>query len=292
MKPSKEIYQKITDQVPIFSPGKSILKKPPHKEKISIRSPSPSSTKKKQSSSSSHSDSNEMLHLAEVTAKQTFSQPPTPIRSLFEPTINIFDSSPSYPSRRQSRLRYYIKPYRGDTYIPPDTTKQRSRSLSEQRLTQQSGPTVWYTFSNQYQRPSLYRKQHVSWSPVRDYIHQGRDKSSKRPQNKESATLSSTYSSSSPCLRSSSSMIPIPNLQRSSQNPDSSGDEEKKEIIFTSPLPDIVHPHRKDHSETMQRYDRLLEKMRATDEQLHTLSRSWANSAQQRTTVSSRINEN
>jgi hypothetical protein len=76
-----------------------------------------------------------MLHLAEVTGKQTSSQSLPPLRSLFEPTINIFDSS---TPPNQSRLRYYIKPYRGDTYIPPDTTKQRSRSLSEQRLAQQS----------------------------------------------------------------------------------------------------------------------------------------------------------
>jgi hypothetical protein len=227
-----------------------------------------------------------MLHLAEVTGKQTSSQSLPPLRSLFEPTINIFDSSIPNQSCRPSRLRYYIKPYRGDTYIPPDTTKQRSRSLSEQRLAQQSGPaTVWYTFSNQYQRPSLYRKQHVSWSPVRDYIHQGRDKTPKRPQNKESSSLSATYSSSSPCLRSSSSMIPISTHQHSSQNSDSISNEEKKEIIFVSPLPDIVHPHRKEHNETMQRYDRLLEKMRATDEQLQTLSRSWTNNVQQRTTV-------
>jgi hypothetical protein len=242
-----------------------------------------------------------MLHLAEVTGKQTSSQPSTPLRSLFEPTMNIFDSSVSNQSRRPSRLRYYIKPYRGDTYIPPDTSKQRSRSLSEQRLAQQSGPTVWYTFSNQYHRP-LYRKQHVSWSPVRDYIHQGRDKTPKRPQSKESSSSSllSTYSSSSPCLRNSSSMIPISNRHRSSQNPGSSIDsnetsltprsqyEEKKEMIFISPLPDIVHPYRKEHNETMQRYNRLLEKMRATDEQLQTLSRSWTNNVQQRTNV--RIN--
>jgi len=80
-----------------------------------------------------------MLHLADVIGKQTSSQSLPPLRSLFEPTINIFDSStPLNQSRRPSRLRYYIKPYRGDTYIPPDTTKQRSRSLSEQRLAQQS----------------------------------------------------------------------------------------------------------------------------------------------------------
>src|SRR5271156_6536931 len=62
--------------------------------------------------------------------------------------------------------------------------------------------------------------------------------------------------------------------------------EENKDMIFRSPLPDIVHPHKKEHDETIQRYDRLLEKMRATDEQLQILSRSWANNTQQRTSVS------
>ena len=42
-----------------------------------------------------------------------------------------------------------------------------------------------------------------------------------------------------------------------------------------SPLPDVVYQHSKEHDETMQRYDRLLEKMRTTDEQLQQLTRSW-----------------
>ena len=135
------------------------------------RSPSPSASKKKQTTSS-RSESNQVQHLAEATAKQTISQSNSPLRSLFEPTINIFDSSNSNGTRRPSRLRYYVKPYRGEIYIPPEINKERARSLSEQRLAQQSGPTLWHTFSN---RP-IYRKHHVSWSPVRDYIHQGRDK--------------------------------------------------------------------------------------------------------------------
>lgn len=240
------------------SPGRSILKK---------------SLKKRQPSPSPHSDSNEMVHLAEVTGKQIHSQPSCPVRSLFEPTINIFDSSPlSNQSRRPSRLRYYIKPYRGDTYIPPESNKQRSRSLSEQRIAQQSGPTVWYTFTNQYNR-----KHHVSWSPVRDYIHQGRDKTSKEQhQNK----LSKQSSNSSPCLRtsSSSSVTPVYSPQY----------EENKPMNVVSSLPDLVHPPpplKKKHTETMQRYDRLLEKMRATDEQLQTLSRTWTTNLKQRTTV-------
>jgi hypothetical protein len=98
-------------------------------------------------------------------------------------------------------------------------------------------------------------------------------------------------------------MIPISTRYRSSQNTPSSIDsyetsslttcsltpvsqyEEKKEMIFISPLPDIVHPNKKEHNEAMQRYDRLLEKMRATDEQLQILSRSWTKNIQQRTSV-------
>ncbi len=113
--------------------------------------------------------------------------------------------------------------------------------------------------------------------------------------------LFSTRSSSNPCLRnSSSSMIPVSIRSHSSQHVspssidsyetssmiDYSQYEQKKEIVFVSPLPDIVHPHKNEHSETMQRYDRLLEKMRATDEQLHILSRSWVNNTQQKPSVS------
>lgn len=237
----------LEDKDPIISssPGKSILKKSSNK-----RHASP------------HSDSNEMIHLAEITGKQVQSQSRCPVRSLFEPTINIFDTSNS--SRRPSRLRYYIKPYRGDVYIPPDNSKQRSRSLSEQRL---AGPTVWYTFTNQY-----HRKNHVSWSPVRDYIHQGREKPSKEHQNK--------LSNSSPCLRT-----PVYSSQNSPASVKSLPQYEEKKTI--SSLPDLIHPVRgnKEQSETMQRYDRLLKKMKATDEQLQTLSRTWTMNLKQKTTV-------
>lgn len=49
---------------------------------------------------------------------------------------------------------------------------------------------------------------------------------------------------------------------------------------------DTLFQHKKDHDETIERYDRLLEKMRATDEELQSLSRSWTNSTQQKTSVS------
>ena len=44
--------------------------------------------------------------------------------------------------------------------------------------------------------------------------------------------------------------------------------EEQQEVRFSS--------NSSDHIDTIQRYDRLLEKMRATDEQVKRLSRSWA----------------
>ena len=184
-----EIYRKIDDccdQTSFSSPGKSILKKTQNYEKNKINQCSMSrlysSCSKETQTSSSRSSSNEIQHLAEVTAKQTLSQAFPSIRSLFEPTINIFDSSNCNSvmsnARHPTRFRYYVKPYRGDAYIYPDVNKQRSRSLSKQRLTQKSKPTVWYTFLNQYHRPSsenLNRKQHISWSPVREYIRRGRN---------------------------------------------------------------------------------------------------------------------
>jgi hypothetical protein len=62
--------------------------------------------------------------------------------------------------------------------------------------------------------------------------------------------------------------------------------KEDKENILRSDLPNTVNQHKKQHDETIQRYDRLLEKMRATDEQLQSLSRSRLNNEQQRTSVS------
>jgi hypothetical protein len=61
---------------------------------------------------------------------------------------------------------------------------------------------------------------------------------------------------------------------------------EKKVNMLRLHSPDIVYQRKKEHNERMQRYDRLLEKIHATDEQLQALSRSWMNSTQQRTPVS------
>lgn len=105
-------------------------------------------------------------------------------------------------------------------------------------------------------------------------------------------------SSSNPCLRSASpSMIPIPvryrplqaaptdfyetaSMSNYSLTPNSQPDE-PSEIRFSSPL--VSRPNA---SDTMQRYERLLEKMRATDEQLKLLSQSWKNTSVPKVPVS------
>ena len=104
-----------------------------------------------------------------MIGKQRNSSETCPVRSLFEPTMNIFDSTPALDScatrrrRRPSRLQYYIKPYRGEANLPADkTSEQRSRSLTNHF------PRAAGVHAN--------RKQHVSWSPVRAYIYQGREK--------------------------------------------------------------------------------------------------------------------
>ncbi len=126
---------------------------------------------KKKPSSSTRLDFNEVQHLAEITAKQNLSSPSLYGRSLFDQTINIFDPNNSYRITsnipRPSRLQYYIKPYRGEPKVSINTNKQRSGRTT-------SG----------YTRPSTRqsnRKQHISWSPVRDYIHPGRNHTIETP---------------------------------------------------------------------------------------------------------------
>ncbi len=144
------------------------------------RSLSPSASLNKKQTSSTRHDLNEVQDLAKVTAEQNPSLSSIYPRSLFSQTMSIFDPDNSYqiPSKsvRPSRLQYYIKPYRGEAYVPTNLNKQRSRSLPQHRFTQlSSSKPRWDTSSNQYARQSN-RKQHVSWSPVRQYIPQERDK--------------------------------------------------------------------------------------------------------------------
>jgi hypothetical protein len=69
--------------------------------------------------------------------------------------------------------------------------------------------------------------------------------------------------------------------------------QEEKESMFRSSLPDMVHQHNKEHNQTMQQYDRLLEKMRTTDKELEFLSQSWMNNTRrQRTPVSNNYSVN
>jgi hypothetical protein len=63
--------------------------------------------------------------------------------------------------------------------------------------------------------------------------------------------------------------------------------------MFRSSLPDMVHQHKKEHNQTLQQYDRLLEKMRTTDKELEFLSQSWMNNTtRQRTPVSNNYSLN
>ena len=171
----KEKEKSVTHRANSSLPLKSILKKPKKTEQeeqkpsipkidqsIKSRSHSPPSGKKKEQSST-RLDFNEVQHLAEMTAKQNPPSPSFHTHSLFDQTINIF--SPNNSSRitsttpRSSRLQYYIKPYRGDPQEFTNPNKQRSRS----------------TYSNHPVQPAIKqsdRKQHVSWSPARDYYHQ------------------------------------------------------------------------------------------------------------------------
>lgn len=62
----------------------------------------------------------------------------------------------------------------------------------------------------------------------------------------------------------------------------------EKKIALKSYISEPVYRDQKEHYERMEHYDRLLKKMRATDEQLRLLSRSWANNEQQKTLVSTK----
>ncbi|CAF3865227.1 unnamed protein product [Rotaria sordida] len=280
----------VPDQSTSSSSIKSILKKPEKKEERSISkkdelSISPSSSRsssKKKPTLSTRLDFNQVQHLVELTAKQYSSLHSIQPRSLFDKTINIFDPNYSYQitsnNCRPFRFQYYMKPYREEANTPTNISKQRSRSLSPNRLAQQ------------------------------------KEKSS-RKTNTSSLSTCPSLSLIKPCQRKSPSKIPVPirhRISRSSQSPSpplsidsyhtpslsessltsitplsqQSYSKAEEEIILKSHLPDIVYQHDKERDETMQRYDRLLEKIRATDEQLQSLSRSWISNTPQRTPVS------
>jgi hypothetical protein len=125
-------------------------------------------------------------------------------------------------------------------------------------------------------------------------------------------SMDPSLSSSNPCLRKFPSILPVSIPYRTSQfrSPRLSTDsyetvsiidrpltllssasqynknKEKKENILQSHSPDIIYQHKKKHDQIMKQYDRLLEKIHTTDEQLQSLSRSWMNNTHQRTPVS------
>ncbi|CAF1061473.1 unnamed protein product [Didymodactylos carnosus] len=70
----------------------------------------------------------------------------------------------------------------GGSAMIQGSVEKRSRSLSEKRLAAKMAkeveplpnqPYLWHTFSTKY-APNKQQKKHVSWSPVREYIHDGR----------------------------------------------------------------------------------------------------------------------
>lgn len=142
------------DQMTI--PRKSILKKSQadHSSCSRSRSPSPLRERRKPPALAS-TDSNEVLHLAEMTAKENS---PKPTHCLFEQTMSVFETTdytcPLSSFRRPSRLRYYIKPYRGEANLPANAKNQRGRSLSEQRLAQKARAALSQIGTRRAVRPS------------------------------------------------------------------------------------------------------------------------------------------
>ena len=293
-----------------MSPVKSILKKPKKKEENNILTSKPQlRSRRKKETSSTRRDLNEVQHLAEITAKQnSSSQSSVSTHSLFDQTINIFDLNNSHRitsnSSRPSRLQYYIKPYRGEPQLPTNTNKQRSKSLPQQlKRTEQSD-----------------RKHHVSWSPMKDYFHYGKENTRQTPSEKylivffifylfiiiifSKKTFSNKFGSSSlsfnpslslsnPCLQNISSMTPIsidhqPSEFLSTNLSDISPNREDKDRISKSHLPNLRYYQKKEHNETMKHYDQLLERMRTTDQQLQTLSQLWMKNTSQKSSVSNK----
>ncbi|CAF2790999.1 unnamed protein product [Rotaria sp. Silwood2] len=278
----------------------------PKKDQLSISRSTSLSSSTKPKTSSNRLDFNQVLHLAEVTSKQYASSYPFYSRSLFDQTFNIFDPNrPSYMTtnsyHRPFRFQYYMKPYREQVNIPMNMNKQRSRSLSPNHLAQQSNKTSRSnTFTNQHARTlkrQLNRKQHISWSPFSFRMEKSSKKTNSSLSTRPSLSLMKSCQQNSPSnmpvlvyhqiprtsQSSSSSPLPVDSYHTPSTSEYSLtsvtpvslqpyNNEEEKSIL-KSHLPDIVYQHQKEHDETMERYERMLEKMRATDVQLQSLSR-------------------
>jgi hypothetical protein len=114
--------------------------------------------------------------------------------------------------------------------------------------------------------------------------------------------INSSLLSTNPSLRNFPTIIPVSVPYRASPFPSPllSADSYHTPTITDRPLTSLTsvsqYSYNKEethssnivyqHNETMRRYDRLLENLRATDKQLQSLSRSWMNNKQQRTPVS------
>ncbi|CAF3567811.1 unnamed protein product [Rotaria socialis] len=278
-----------------------------YESSISCGSSLPSSNMKQKPST--RLDFNQVQYLAEVTAKRSSSLSNT--RSLFDQTFNIFDPNGFFEivsiNSHSPQFQHYIKPMRYEPNAPNANNKQTSRLYSQNRLRQKSSKsTDSYTVPDEYNRVNkqhLNKNRHTSWSPIRKYTNQRRDYTptiNKRKENSSLLPSRSPVSLVKPHLENSFSKKPvrsphhISRLSQYSSTLPVSGqsltsvtsalqENDKKqdnESISKSDLPDTIH--QEEHDETIQRYDRLLKKMRSTDEQLRSSSQAWISNIPQK----------
>lgn len=99
----------------------------------------------------------------------------------------------------------------------------------------------------------------------------------------EPCPISSRLSSIDSFYTPSASELSLTTVTSMSQE---SCNKTEEEEVSKPQLPPVGSQRRKLHDETMDRYDRLLEKMRATDEQLKSLRQSWVSNKQPKSPVS------
>ncbi|CAF2082256.1 unnamed protein product [Rotaria magnacalcarata] len=281
-----------------------------YESSISCASSLPSSNMKQ--TSSTRLDFNQVPYLAEVTARRSSSL--SNIRSLFDQTINIFDPNGSFEivsiNSHSPQFQNYIKPMRYESNAPNTNNKQTSRLYSQNRLRQKSSDsTDSYTVPGEYNRVNkqqLNKNRHVSSSPIREYTNQRRDYTPTINKRKENSLLLPSRSPVSlvkPHLEKSFSKKTVRSPHRMSRLSQYSSTppvgeqsltsvtsalqetdkKQDKKSISKADLPDTIH--QQEHDETIQRYDRLLKKMQATDEQLQSSSRSWISNMPQKLSI-------
>ncbi|CAF4496272.1 unnamed protein product [Rotaria socialis] len=247
-----------------------------YESSISCGSSLPSSNMKQKPST--RLDFNQVQYLAEVTAKRSSSLSNT--RSLFDQTFNIFDPNGFFEivsiNSHSPQFQHYIKPMRYEPNAPNANNKQTSRLYSQNRLRQKSSKsTDSYTVPDEYNRVNkqhLNKNRHTSWSPIRKYTNQRRDYTPTINKSPHHISRLSQYSSTLPVSGQSLTSVTSA-LQENDKKQD-------KESISKSDLPDTIH--QEEHDETIQRYDRLLKKMRSTDEQLRSSSQAWISNIPQK----------